>query len=178
MTRRRTLHLPALLVAAAMLMACTAALLVAMPEKAEAIFSGKNGRIAYSVYDGNDQEIYTIKLTGGKLIRVTKNDTYDSSPDYSPDGKKIAYAARNEADEEIYTINATGGKFFQVTNNSDKDDYAPSYSPNGKKIAYAGLDADTEETELYTVRATGGEPFQITHDNFWGSLNSSWGSRP
>ena len=134
MTRRRTLHLPALLVAAAMLMACTAALLVAMPEKAEAIFSGKNGRIAYSVYDGNDQE--------------------------------------------IYTINATGGKFFQVTNNSDKDDYAPSYSPNGKKIAYAGLDADTEETELYTVRATGGEPFQITHDNFWGSLNSSWGSRP
>ena len=128
--------------------------------------------------DGQDLEIYTINARGGGKFNVTKNTHDDVGPDYSPDGKKIAYAARNEADEEIYTINATGGKFFQVTNNSDKDDYAPSYSPNGKKIAYAGLDANTEETELYTVRAPGGEPFQITHDNFWGSLNSSWGSRP
>jgi hypothetical protein len=62
---RRTLHLPALLgtLAAAVLMACAAALLT-VSEKAEATFPGKNGRIAYSAYEGNDYEIYTINSRG------------------------------------------------------------------------------------------------------------------
>ena len=85
MTRRRTLHLTALLVAAAMLMACTAALLVAMPEKAEAIFSGKNGRIAYSVLGGGmDKAIYTINPGGGGKTRVTRG----YHPSYSPTARR------------------------------------------------------------------------------------------
>ena len=65
MTRRRTLHLPAPVgPLAAVLMACAAALLT-VSEKAEATFPGKNGRMAYSAYDGNDYEIYTINSRGG-----------------------------------------------------------------------------------------------------------------
>jgi hypothetical protein len=33
--------------------------------KAEATSPGKNGKIVYSGYDGNDYEIYTINLRGG-----------------------------------------------------------------------------------------------------------------
>jgi hypothetical protein len=48
---RRTLYLPALLgtLAAAVLMACAAAVLAAS-ERTEATFPGKNGRIAYASY--------------------------------------------------------------------------------------------------------------------------------
>jgi hypothetical protein len=50
--RRRALYLP-LMIAAAVLGACVVALLVAFSgEKAEAVFPGKNGRIAYKASDG------------------------------------------------------------------------------------------------------------------------------
>ena len=40
--------------------------LLAISEKAEATFPGKNGRIAYAASDGNDLEIYTNNPTGGR----------------------------------------------------------------------------------------------------------------
>ena len=61
MTRRRTLYLPMMITAAGV--ACAVALL-AISEKAEATFPGKNGRIAYAASDGNDLEIYTNNPTG------------------------------------------------------------------------------------------------------------------
>ena len=59
MTTGRTLHLPALLVAAAVLVACAAAVL-AVSEKAEATFAGPNGKTAYA--DGGG--LYTINPGG------------------------------------------------------------------------------------------------------------------
>ena len=51
-------------------MACAAVVLV-VSETAEATFPGKNGRIAYSGYDGNDYEIYTIRTDGTGLLLDT-----------------------------------------------------------------------------------------------------------
>jgi hypothetical protein len=63
MTRRRTFYLPALIVAAAVLMAYAAALL-AVSEKAQAAFPGENGRIAYVAFGGTNSGIYTINPNG------------------------------------------------------------------------------------------------------------------
>jgi hypothetical protein len=79
MTRRRTLYLPALIVMA-VLMACAA--LLAVSEKAEATFPGNNGRIAYTVNNGNDSDIYTIKPDGGGKFKVTDTATDDYSPSW------------------------------------------------------------------------------------------------
>src|SRR5215208_7255641 len=72
---RRKLYLP-VLIAAAVAVACAVAL-SAVSEKAEATFPGKNGRIAYSSYDGpfpkGDLEIYTINASGGGKSRGTNN---------------------------------------------------------------------------------------------------------
>ncbi len=83
MTRRRTLYLPALIVATG-LVACTVAVL-AVSEKAEATFPGKNGKTAYE----NHRVIYTVKPDGGDKTKVTEG----LQPSYSPDGKRIAYTA-------------------------------------------------------------------------------------
>jgi hypothetical protein len=56
---RRTIYLPALIVAA-LLVACAAAV-SADSEKAEATFAGKNGKIAYE----NNRVIYTVQPDGG-----------------------------------------------------------------------------------------------------------------
>jgi TolB protein len=175
MARRWTLYLP-VMIAATVAVACLVALL-AISQKAEAAFPGKNGRIAYQ---GSDQSsyyvIYTIDPNGGRKIKVTEG----SDPSFSADGKKIAFVASDGNDSEIYTIEATGGKPFQVTDNA-KNDGDPSYSPNGKKIAYthySDSDLPNEAATVYKIATDGGSEVLVTDNNSTGALFPSWGSRP
>jgi hypothetical protein len=79
---RWTLYSPALIVAAVS-MACAAAVAsLALSEKAEATFPGKNGRIAYPGGDGNDGGIYTINAGGGGKSRVIDTQYFTSGPSW------------------------------------------------------------------------------------------------
>jgi TolB protein len=121
---RRTLYLP-LMIAATVAAACAVALSV-VSEKAEATFPGKNARIAYSGYDGNDYEIYTINSRGGDKVQLTNNNRDDYSPSYSPGGKRIAYVEFDRNDAEIYTTNVGGRGKTKLTHNN-ADEAAPSW---------------------------------------------------
>jgi hypothetical protein len=59
------------LVAAGLLVLMLLVVVEARP--AEATFPGKNGKIAYSSWDGQDYEIYTINPGGGGKFKVTHN---------------------------------------------------------------------------------------------------------
>jgi len=111
--RRRTLYLPALIVAVAVLMACAAVL--AVSERAEATSPDKNSRIAYSAFDfdgGADQSIYTVKSGGGSKTKLTKG----YQPSFSPDGKRIAHtvlggnSARDAPSETHQSFQPSSGK--------------------------------------------------------------------
>ena len=144
------LCLPALIVAA----------VLAISQKAEAAFPGKNGRIAYQ---GSDHVIYTIDPDGGGKTDVTDG----SDPSFSADGKKIAYVASDGNDSEIYTIKATGAKLFQVTDNA-KNDGDPSWSPDGERIAYthySDSDLPYEAAAVYKISAEGGREVPVTDNN-------------
>ncbi len=162
---RRTLYLPVLIVAA-VLMACAAALL-AVSREAEATFPGKNGRIAYSAFGERMGEvIYTIDPGGGGKTKLTRG----YQPSYSPDGKRIAYTMFDGNDTEIYTINVGGEDKTQLTHNN-KDENFPSYSPNGKRISYTRttyrritptVSADPID-EIFTVKVGGGGKTKVTN---------------
>ncbi|HET6659091.1 MAG TPA: hypothetical protein VFH16_04165, partial [Rubrobacter sp.] len=153
----RTLYSPVMVVAA---VACAVAL-SGVSEKAEATFPGKNGRIAYSAYDGNDYEIYTINSSGGDKFQVTNNKRDDVTPSYSPSAKRIAYVELDRNDAELYTINAGGRGKTQLTHNN-AEEAAPSYSPDGKKIAYMVYSNATGVTEIYTIYVGGGGKTKLT----------------
>jgi hypothetical protein len=57
-------------------------MLVVEARPAEATFPGKPGKIAYSGYDGQDYEIYTINPGGGGKFNVTDNGTGDYNPSW------------------------------------------------------------------------------------------------
>jgi dipeptidyl aminopeptidase/acylaminoacyl peptidase len=158
MARRWTLYLPVMIAAT---VAC-AVVLSAVSENAEATFPGKNGRIAYSGYDGNDYEIYTINSRGGAKRKVTNNNRDDYSPSYSPRGKRIAYVKSDGNDTEIYTIKVGGRSETKLTHNN-ADETAPCYSPDGKKIAYMVSEGNaTGHTEIYTIYVGGGGKTKLT----------------
>jgi Tol biopolymer transport system component len=128
--RLKYLRTALLAVAVAGLLAA-AGLVVFYAQPAEATFPGKSGKIAYSGYDGQDFEIYSIKSGGGGKVRLTDNARRDSLPSYSPSGKQIVYSGLDAPNTdfenfEIYTINSGGGGKFPVTDNGTDDD-SPSW---------------------------------------------------
>ncbi len=161
-----------LAVAAAGLLAAVG-LVVLYAQPAEANYPGKPGKIAYSGWDGNDLEIYTINTDGGGRKNLTNNNTDDENPAYSPNGKKIAYSGKDGNDWDIYTINPNGGSKKNVTNNN-ADDIQPSYSPSGKKIAYV-YDPGAGDAEINYIKPDGGGRTPVTANNrddlypYWGS---------
>jgi hypothetical protein len=79
MERRAILLVPATMAVVLVVAVCAVALLV-VPQKAEANYPGKPGKIAYAGFDGHDDEIYTINPDGVGKVRVTKNATRDYAP--------------------------------------------------------------------------------------------------
>ncbi len=95
-----------------------------------------------------------MKPNGTERKQLTDNLAYDTSPDYSPDGKKIAFASRREGQQggKIYTMNATDGT-DQKNLSGPTDGTEPAYSPDGKKIAFVGLG---EDEDILVMNATDG----------------------
>src|SRR5215208_4813308 len=148
-------HLRAALlaVAAAGLLAAAGLVVILYAQPAEANYPGKPAKIAFSGYERNDSEIYTIKPDGGGRIKLTNNKAGNYQPAYSPDDKRIAYVGFDGHDTEIYTINSGGGGKKQLTDNSTRDRF-PYYSPSGERIAYSGIDGT--DSEIYTIKPNGG----------------------
>ena len=140
------------------------------PSDSSSRLPGRNGRLAFTVYDGNDDEIYTQKPNGGGRHQVTDNTTDDFDAVWSPGAKRIAYASYDGNDDEIYTIRPDGGGRHQVTDNTTDDDQ-PSWSLNGKRIAYSGYDGNDDE--IYTVNPDGGARRRVT-DNATDDRNPAW----
>jgi len=106
-------------------------LVVLYAQPAEANYPGTPGKIAYSGWDGNDLEIYTINPNGGSRKNVTNNNTDDIQPSYSPSGKNIAYAYDpGTGDTEMYYIKPDGGGRKNVTNNNT-DNFYPYWGCKG-----------------------------------------------
>ena len=155
---RRTVLGIATTMVAALLAACGVAML-AVKGPAQAAFPGQNGRIAYvSQLESGFHQIYTMNPDGTERKQLTDNLAYDTSPAYSPDGKRIAFVSQREGQvsgihhEQIYTMNAKDGT-DQKNLSGSTDGREPAYSPNGKKIAFVG---QGEDEDILVMNATDG----------------------
>jgi Tol biopolymer transport system component len=80
-------------------------------------------------------EIFSARIGGTSISRLTRNAGYDAEAVVSPDGTRIVFTSLRRGDLDIYLMNADGSGVTRLT--SDKGyDGGPFFSWDGRRIVY------------------------------------------
>jgi dipeptidyl aminopeptidase/acylaminoacyl peptidase len=80
--------------------------------------------------------IWLMDLSTGQSRQVTRGDSSESSPRFSPDGRSLLFVASRDGSANLYVMPLDGGEAHQLTRVSTGVS-DPIWSPDGKWIAFA-----------------------------------------
>ena len=87
-------------------------------------------RVAVSVHG----EIFTVPLSGGRVVRITDSPWRDRRPVYGPKGKRLAFISDASGRDEVYVVDVDGKNLKKITN-SDMRKLEIDFSPDGKMLS-------------------------------------------
>ena len=133
------------------------------PRRALLHMSGLNAAPSWSPVDDRlclvlskdeNSEIYILD-NNRKLRRLTRHFNIDTSPTWSPDGKKIAFTSdrSGRGAPQIYIMDALLGDKAGVERISFNSSYNdnPAWSPDGDKIAYTARVGKQFQIKIYNL---------------------------
>jgi TolB protein len=157
---------------------------------AEATVSPLGDRIVFTSSRDGDLDLYSMKIDGTDVVRLTDEIGYDGGAFFSADGKKIVYRAFHPADSagkadflellrqglvrpsvmELFMMNADGSGKTRITD-FHAASFAPYFLPDGKKIIFASNMNDPKKRnfDLFLINTDGTGLEQVTfNDTFDG----------
>jgi TolB protein len=126
-------------------------------------------------------DIFSAKVDGTDLKRLTTTDGYDAEGTISPDGKKIVFTSARDGDLDIYDMNLDGTQQRRLTNELGYDGGA-WHSQDSQWIVWRASRPKTPEEiaqyknlfaknlvmptklEIMVMRADGSDKRQLTHN--------------
>jgi Tol biopolymer transport system component len=116
-------------------------------------------------------EIFSAKLDGTGVTRLTRNNGYDAEAVVAPDGKQIVFTSLRQGDLDIYLMNSNGTGVRRLTREKGYDG-GPFFSWDGRHIVYRayhpGTAAEVAEYEALLkqdlIRPTRAEIFMMKSD--------------
>jgi Tol biopolymer transport system component len=131
--------------------------------------------------EDDDFELFTVRVNGTRLKRVTRNDVDDVAPAYSPRGRMIAFERKFASGSAIYTIRQNGRRTRRHTFSPDHDS-APDFSPDGRRLAfcrYCFCSGPYDPGTLLTMLRNGRGLHDVIGDRRGGGQSDpDWGIRP
>lgn len=136
----------------------------------------REGRYRWAL---DDYDIFSVRLDGQQLQRLTNTPGYDAEATVSPDGKTIVFTSVRDGDLDIYAMNMDGTHVRRLTTEVGYDG-GPFFSPDSKRIVYrashprdpAALDAyrallqeglvEPSQLEIFVMNADGSGRRQVT----------------
>ena len=112
-----------------------------------------------STRDGNS-EVYSCRIDGKNIRRLTNHYRIDSSPSWSPDGKQIAFTSDRIGQPTIYVMNSDGSNTHRLTSNINAYEDSPCWSPRGDRIAFVVL--HDRSFDIATVSPSGDDTVILT----------------
>lgn len=118
------------------------------------------GKIAFSVYDGSQWDIYLINDDGTGLVNLTPNTGGSSElwPNFSPDGRRIAYGVNNGS---LIVANADGSNPRTIYTVGSYGDILATFTPDGTQIAF-WIWQDASGRDIYLINADGSNLTNLT----------------
>jgi Tol biopolymer transport system component len=126
-------------------------------------FSRDGRYLAYS-QSNQDTNIWQLDLTTAPPAahRLISSTLYDSSAQFSPDGRLIAFRSNRSGNNEIWLANSDGSNQTQLTHFGGPLTGTPRWSPDGRWVAF---DSRPEgQPDIFVVAATGGQPRRLTFE--------------
>jgi TolB protein len=109
-------------------------------------------------------EIFTMNADGSNVHRVTNDESTNSEPAFSPDGKQIVFVGDRRVNgkslefPKIFVVDVDGSNERQLTKGKSLD-LEPSFSPDGSRITFI---RGPGESRLMTMTAGGGDLTTLT----------------
>ncbi|GMU63369.1 MAG: hypothetical protein AMXMBFR34_51320 [Myxococcaceae bacterium] len=128
-----------------------------------AAFSRDGKRLAVSVSEGENAEIFVANADGSDAKKVTDTKFFlNTSPTWSPDGKKLAFVSNRAGNPQIYVMGADGSGVKRLTFQGNYNT-TPAWSPRGDVIAFTARD-ERNAFDLFTVNVDSGKIVRLTQD--------------
>ena len=127
-------------------------------------------KIAFASNKTGAKEIYVMDLDGGNIMLMTRNDSLNLTPRWSPDGRFLAYVSYRDNNPDLYLLDVTCGRRTKISSLPGLN-ISPAWAPDGKSIALALSKNGT--TDIYLMQRDGTGLRQLTHGNAI-SVSPSW----
>lgn len=123
-------------------------------------------------------DLWSSKLDGSDVRRLTTADGDEGSPVFSPDGSMIAFTGNYDGNQDVYVIPVGGGSPRRLTYHPGAD-VAQAFTPDGKRVLFtSGRNAFTgAHSQLYTVSIDGGAEDRLPIPNAYQATYSPDGKR-
>ncbi len=111
----------------------------------------------------DDYDVYSVRIDGQEMQRLTTTPGYDAEATVSPDGKTIVWTSVKDGDLDLYAMNLDGTKVRRLTDDVGYDGGA-FFSPDSRRIVYrAAHPTDPAEIARYQELLAQGlvEPGQL-----------------
>jgi Tol biopolymer transport system component len=105
-----------------------------------------------------ETQLFTIRLDGTGMKRITSGPLEAVGPDFSPDGRTIVFTRRGRHHGGIFTIGTNGAHLRKLT--SRPSDGAPCFSPSGHRIVFNRR--SSRKIRIYSMRADGSGVRRLT----------------
>jgi Tol biopolymer transport system component len=96
-----------------------------------------DGRIAFTVADGERTRLYVTQADGTRPTVLTDSFSLRGNPAWAPDGKSIVVAALHDGEPRLMSFPVAGGAPLPLVYEYSLD---PVWSPDGQFLLYAGAD--------------------------------------
>jgi Tol biopolymer transport system component len=124
--------------------------------------SSLGDRIVFANDRSGAYALYTMKLKGGDLRRITNSaPAGDFDARWAPNGREIAFERDiGTGDNDLYVVNDNGKGLTQLTDTPNRQEFGPTWASDGSEIFFAA--AANEPSRLYAIRPDGSGETQLS----------------